>query len=150
MTYPHLPPEIAELRERTRRFIREVVVDAEPVPGERLDQATRDRLQAAAKEAGVFAPLVPKEYGGQGLPIERWSPILQEAGYSPIGPAALNCMAPDEGNMHMLNLLATEEQKKRYLAPLAAGDVRPCFGMTAPPVTVFMAPQWGLRPSGPA
>ncbi|MFF9675892.1 acyl-CoA dehydrogenase family protein [Streptomyces eurythermus] len=132
MAYPHLPPEIAELRERTRRFIREVVVDAEPVPGGRLDQATRDRLQAAAKEAGVFAPLVPKEYGGQGLPIEHWSPILQEAGYSPIGPAALNCMAPDEGNMHMLNLVATEEQKKRYLAPLTAGDVRSCFGMTEP------------------
>ncbi|MFJ7074200.1 acyl-CoA dehydrogenase family protein [Streptomyces sp. NPDC098781] len=132
MTYPHLPPEIAELRERTRRFIREVVVDAEPGPGGRLDQATRDRLQAAAKEAGVFAPLVPKEYGGQGLAIEHWSPILQEAGYSPIGPSALNCMAPDEGNMHMLNLIATEEQKKRYLAPLAAGDVRSCFGMTEP------------------
>ncbi|MGC0327095.1 acyl-CoA dehydrogenase [Streptomyces sp. SAI-170] len=132
MTIPHLPPEIAELRERTRRFIREVVVDAEPVPGGRLDQATRDRLQAAAKEAGVFAPLVPKEHGGQGLHIEHWSPVLQEAGYSPIGPAALNCMAPDEGNMHMLNLIATEEQKKRYLAPLAAGNVRSCFGMTEP------------------
>ncbi|GHG97921.1 acyl-CoA dehydrogenase family protein [Streptomyces rubradiris] len=97
MTFPHLPPEIAELRERTRRFIREVVIDAEPAPGGRLDQTTRDRLQAAAKEAGVFAPLVPTEYGGWGLPIEHWSPILQEAGYSPIGPVALNCMAPDEG-----------------------------------------------------
>ncbi|MFG2623123.1 acyl-CoA dehydrogenase family protein [Streptomyces sp. NPDC048507] len=132
MTFPHLPPEVAELRDRTRRFIREVVVDAEPAPGGRLDQATRDRLQAAAKEAGVFAPLVPKEYGGQGLPVEHWSPILQEAGYSPIGPSVLNCMAPDEGNMHMLNLIATEEQKKRYLTPLAAGEIRSCFGMTEP------------------
>ncbi|MEU2068013.1 acyl-CoA dehydrogenase family protein [Streptomyces anulatus] len=132
MTTPPLPPEIASLRERTRRFIRESVVDAEPMPGGRLDQAARDRLQAAAKEVGVFAPLVPTEYGGQGLPIEHWSPILQEAGYSPIGPVALNCMAPDEGNMHMLNLIATEEQKKRYLAPLAAGAVRSCFGMTEP------------------
>ncbi|MFF8475116.1 acyl-CoA dehydrogenase family protein [Streptomyces sp. NPDC015414] len=132
MTFTHLPPEVAELAERTRRFIREVVVDAEPVPGGRLDQAARDRLQAAAKGAGVFAPLVPKEYGGQGLPIEHWSPVLQEAGYSPIGPSALNCMAPDEGNMHMLHLIATEEQKKRYLAPLAAGEVRSCFGMTEP------------------
>ncbi|MFJ8653085.1 acyl-CoA dehydrogenase family protein [Streptomyces rochei] len=132
MTFPHLPPEIAELRERTRRFIREVVIDAEPAPGGRLDQTTRDRLQAAAKEAGVFAPLAPTEYGGWGLPIEHWSPILQEAGYSPIGPVAVNCMAPDEGNMHMLNLIATEQQKKHYLAPLAAGDVRSCFGMTEP------------------
>ncbi|MFJ5280899.1 acyl-CoA dehydrogenase family protein [Streptomyces parvulus] len=132
MTFPHLPPEVADLRERTRRFVRDVVVDAEPAPGERLDQATRDRLQAAAKEVGVFAPHVPKEYGGQGVPLAHWSPVLQEAGYSPIGPSALNCMAPDEGNMHMLNLIATEEQKKRYLAPLAAGDVRSCFGMSEP------------------
>ncbi|MFD7407797.1 acyl-CoA dehydrogenase family protein [Streptomyces sp. NPDC059866] len=132
MPSSHLPPEVEELRERTRRFIREAVIDAEPVPGERLEKATRDRLQAAAKEAGVFAPHVPTEYGGQGLPIEHWSPILQEAGYSPIGPSVLNCMAPDEGNMHMLHLIATEEQKKRYLAPLAAGEIRSCFGMTEP------------------
>ncbi|WP_404951328.1 acyl-CoA dehydrogenase [Streptomyces sp. ARC12] len=132
MTFTHLPPEVAELRERTRRFVRDVVIDAEPAPGERLDQDTRDRLQAAAKDAGVFAPHVPKKYGGQGTPIEHWSPILQEAGYSPIGPSALNCMAPDEGNMHMLNLIATEEQKHRYLVPLAAGEVRSCFGMTEP------------------
>ncbi|MFE5481125.1 acyl-CoA dehydrogenase family protein [Streptomyces sp. NPDC056527] len=132
MTFTHLPPEVAELRERTRRFIREIVIDEEPVPGGRLDQVTRDRLQAAAKDAGVFAPHVPKEYGGQGVPIEYWSPILQEAGYSPIGPSALNCMAPDEGNMHMLNLIATEGQRQRYLVPLAAGEIRSCFGMTEP------------------
>ncbi|MFF0713989.1 acyl-CoA dehydrogenase family protein [Streptomyces bauhiniae] len=72
MTVTHLPAEVAELRERTRRFVRDVVVDAEPAPGERLDQVTRDRLQAAAKEAGAFAPHVPKEYGGQGVPLEHW------------------------------------------------------------------------------
>ncbi|MGY1746556.1 acyl-CoA dehydrogenase family protein [Blastococcus sp. SYSU D00695] len=127
-----LPPEVEELRQRTRRFIREVVVPAEPAPGERLDQATRDRLQAAAKEAGVFAPQAPREYGGQGLPIQYWSPVFQEAGYSPIGPSALNCMAPDEGNIRMLELIATPEQKERYLAPLASGEVRSCFGMTEP------------------
>ncbi|MFD5108215.1 acyl-CoA dehydrogenase family protein [Streptomyces cinereoruber] len=132
MTSSDLPPEVEELRQRTRRFVREIVVDEEPAPGERLDQVARDRLQAAAKEAGVFAPHVPKEYGGQGLSLRHWSPVLQEAGYSPIGPSALNCMAPDEGNMHMLNLIATEEQKERYLVPLAAGNVRSCFGMTEP------------------
>ncbi|MBL3665806.1 acyl-CoA dehydrogenase family protein [Streptomyces sp. M2CJ-2] len=132
MSLGNLPPSVEELRERTRRFIRETVIDAEPVPGERLQEDTRLRLQAAAKEAGVFAPHVPTEYGGQGLSIEHWSPILQEAGYSPIGPSVLNCMAPDEGNMHMLNLIATEEQKKRYLLPLATGEMRSCFGMTEP------------------
>ncbi|NKI44095.1 acyl-CoA dehydrogenase family protein [Streptomyces sp. LD120] len=132
MNSPHLPPPVRELVGRTRQFVREVVIEAEPAPGERLDPATRARLQAAAKEAGVFAPQVPKEYGGQGVPLEHWSPVLQEAGYSPIGPSALNCMAPDEGNMHMLHLIATEEQKRRYLHPLAAGEIRSCFGMTEP------------------
>lgn len=123
---------LEELRQRTRAFIRETVIPREPAPGERMPQETRAELQDAAKQAGVFAPHVPVEYGGRGLPIEHWSPIFQEAGYSPIGPSVLNCMAPDEGNMHMLELIATEEQKRRYLAPLAAGDVRSCFGMTEP------------------
>jgi acyl-CoA dehydrogenase len=132
-TVPHtLPAEIDDLRRRTRVFVRDVVVPREPRPGERMTQQTRDELQAAAKEAGVFAPHVPVEYGGQGLAIEHWSPVFQEAGYSPIGPSALNCMAPDEGNMHMLELIATEEQKRRYLTPLAAGEARSCFGMTEP------------------
>ncbi|WP_290658353.1 acyl-CoA dehydrogenase family protein [Kocuria sp.] len=128
----HTPETVASLRRRTREFIRDVVVPAEPVPGQRLDEDLRAQLQQAAKDAGVFAPHVSAEYGGQGVPIQWWSEIFQEAGYSPIGPSALNCMAPDEGNMHMLELIATEEQKRRYLAPLAAGDVRSCFGMTEP------------------
>ena len=132
MSIEPLPAEFEELRVRTREFIRSTVIPAEPRPGGRLDQATRDELQAAAKAARVFAPHVPREFGGQGVPIQHWSPIFQEAGYSPIGPSALNCMAPDEGNMHMLNLIATDAQKKRYLAPLAAGTSRSCFGMTEP------------------
>ena len=128
----HTIETVEELRRRTRAFIRETVVPAEPAPGERLDQNTRDRLQQAAKDAGVFAPHVPLEYGGQGVPIQWWSQIFQEAGYSPIGASVLNCMAPDEGNMHMLNLIATDEQKQRYLAPLASGRTRSCFAMTEP------------------
>lgn len=127
-----LPAEFEDLRLRTRAFIRTVVVPAEPAPGVRLGEELRATLMAAAKEAGVFAPHVPREYGGQGVPIEHWSAIFQEAGYSPIGASVLNCMAPDEGNMHMLNLIATEEQKRRYLAPLAAGEIRSCFAMTEP------------------
>lgn len=127
-----LPTEVEELRLRTRTFIREVVIPAEPRPGVYLDEEVRLELQAKAKVAGVFAPHVAKEWGGQGVPIEHWSPIFQEAGYSPIGPAVLNCMAPDEGNMHMLGLIATDEQKQRYLAPLASGDVRSSFAMTEP------------------
>lgn len=127
-----LPAEVEDLRTRTRSFIRDVVIAVEPVPGQHLDPGVRADLQRQAVEAGVFAPHAPREYGGQGLPIQFWSPVFQEAGYSPIGPSVLNCMAPDEGNMHMLNVIATPEQKARYLAPLARGEVRSCFGMTEP------------------
>ncbi|MET4059922.1 acyl-CoA dehydrogenase [Arthrobacter sp. UYP6] len=127
-----LPPEIEDLRLRTRDFIRSVVIPAEPSPGQRLSEAERTRLQAAAKSAGVFAPHVSVEYGGQGVPLQFWSPIFQEAGYSLIGPTVLNCQAPDEGNMHMLELIGTQAQKDQYLRPLVSGAARSCFGMTEP------------------
>ena len=126
------PETVNELIARTRKFVRDVVIPAEPRPGERLSQTTRDSLQAAAKAAKVFAPHISPEFGGQGLALEHWSPVFQEAGYSPIGPAALNCMAPDEGNAHMLELIATEHQLETYLRPLASGSIRSCFAMTEP------------------
>jgi acyl-CoA dehydrogenase len=59
--------------------------------------------------------------------------VFEEAGYSTLGPVALNVFAPDEGNMHLLERVATKAQKERYLRPLAAGEVRSCFSMTEPP-----------------
>ena len=58
--------------------------------------------------------------------------VFEEAGYSPLGPVALNIAAPDEGNMHLLEAIATPEQKERWLRPLAAGEIRSCFCMTEP------------------
>ena len=58
--------------------------------------------------------------------------MFEEAGYSLLGPLALNCSAPDEGNMHLLEAVASPEQQERYLRPLAAGDVRSAFAMTEP------------------
>ena len=127
-----LPSDVEDLRLRTRDFIRSAVIPAEPSPGERLGEETLARLRSAAKDAGVYAPHAPTEYGGQGLPLKFWSPIFQEAGYSLIGPTILNCQAPDEGNMHMLELIGTPAQKEQYLRPLVAGDKRSCFGMTEP------------------
>lgn len=127
-----LPVQFEDLRLRTRNFIRDVVIPAEPKPGLSLSDERRKELMQLAKAAGVFAPHLSTEYGGQGVPLEHWPAIFTEAGYSPIGPAVLNCMAPDEGNMHMLEIIATDEQKQKYLRPLAAGEVRSCFGMTEP------------------
>lgn len=132
MSTASLPPEVEDLRLRTREFIRGTVLPAEPRPGTAIPEELLAELRSAAKAAGVFAPHAPREYGGQGVPLQHWSPIFQEAGYSLIGPSALNCMAPDEGNMHMLHLIGSEEQKQRYLAPLVSGEARSCFGMTEP------------------
>ena len=124
--------ELEDLVLATRVFIRERVIPAEPRPGERLAPERRNELMAAAKAAKVFAPHAPVELGGLGLDIRDWSPVFQEAGYSPIGPSVLNCMAPDEGNMHMLELIASAAQTARYLVPLVRGEVRSCFAMTEP------------------
>ena len=123
----------AELRRRTEQFVREVVV-----PYETLlrtggpDDALRTKLQDAAREAGLLAPTAPREWGGLGLDMQAQAEVLRAAGYSLLGPLALNCAAPDEGNMHLLAKVATPEQKERYLAPLVAGRTRSCFAMTEP------------------
>jgi acyl-CoA dehydrogenase len=125
--------ETPMLAERTRAFVREVCIPAEArFTGHDLDPGLRAELQQAARDAGVFAPHVPPEFGGHGLDIRGWASVFEEAGYSLLGPQALNCAAPDEGNMRLLEVVASEQQKERYLAPLAAGDVRSCFAMTEP------------------
>lgn len=127
--------DVARLAERTAAFVREVVVPVEVEhhgDAARAGDAARDQLQRAAKDAGVFAPHVAREYGGHGLDMSDRAFVFEEAGYSLFGPLALNIAAPDEGNMHMLEHIATPEQKERYLRPLAGGDVRSCFAMTEP------------------
>ncbi|MBC7170777.1 MAG: acyl-CoA dehydrogenase family protein, partial [Polyangiaceae bacterium] len=100
-----------------------------------LHAATEDvrrSLQEGAKAAGIFAPHVSREWGGHGFDMRDRAGIFEAAGYSLFGPLALNIAAPDEGNMHLLEQVATEEQKKRFLAPLASGEIRSCFAMTEP------------------
>ncbi|MFC7885155.1 acyl-CoA dehydrogenase family protein [Streptomyces sp. NPDC057376] len=127
--------EVADLAERTAGFVRETVVPVEVKYGgdsARAGEETRAELQRAAKEAGLFAPHVSREYGGHGLGMSARALVFEEAGYSLFGPLALNIAAPDEGNMHLLQHVATPDQRERYLRPLAAGDVRSCFAMTEP------------------
>ncbi len=138
-----LEPELLELRERVREFIREVAIPNEPrdVSSHGTDDGLRAELQEQAREWGVFAPQVSTELGGLGLDHRGTAVILEESGYSLLGAQALNCAAPDEGTIHMLDLIADPEQRERYLVPLAAGRVRSCFSMTEP------APGAGSDPS---
>lgn len=116
-----------------RAFIRDVVIPREP-PGGVVTPTDELRLelQQAAREAGVFAPTVARAFGGLGLDLRGQARVLEEAGYSLLGPLAANCAAPDEGNMHLLAVVARDDQKERYLRPLAAGEIRSCFAMTEP------------------
>ncbi len=133
------PPEIDALRLKVRDFIAGVVRPAEA----RIKEREGDRrfmiqsiieMRIAAKEAGLWLPHMPKEWGGMGLGHVAMAAVSAEAGKSAFGPFALNAQAPDEGNMHTLLHWANEAQKAKYLRALCDGMARSCFAMTEPEV----------------
>ncbi len=130
-----IPADLAALAERVSRFLRDQVIPFESDPrwsGHGLSAAMRTELNGLAREAGLFAPQVPAEFGGLGLSHLEQAVVFEAAGYSMLGPVAMHCAAPDEGNMLLLDKVATPEQRERYLRPLATGAVRSCFAMTEP------------------
>lgn len=128
-------PGVVDVVHRTERLIADVVLPVERRHrGSAHDapESLRHELQRAALEAGVFGPHVPERFGGLGLNMRDRAPVFEAAGYSVFGPLALNCAAPDEGNVHLLDQVATSLQQDRYLKPLASGEFRSCFAMTEP------------------
>jgi acyl-CoA dehydrogenase len=141
-----LAPEIEDLRLRTRAFIEKEVLplESDPVNFSEHENIPEERLKpvrAKARAAGLWAPQSPKEYGGMDLPMVAWAAIYEEAARSLFGPLALNCMAPDDGNMNILKLVGTRAQKDKWLKPIVDGAVRSSFIMTEP------APGGGSDPS---
>jgi len=139
-----IPDELRELRDRAEIFVRDAMIPRESDP--RLghhgpSEEFRRELVALGRRAGLLAPHVGREWGGLGLDHRGKAVVFEAAGYSPLGPIALHCFAPDEGNMHLLEQVATEAQKEAYLRPLASGEHRSCFMMTEP------APGAGADPS---
>jgi acyl-CoA dehydrogenase len=125
---------VEEQRQRIEDFVAAELIPLEQqVFRDGWTDALRTDLQSRAKAAGVFAPQAPTELGGGGFRFDEAAVLLEEAGYSLLGPVALHCAAPDEGNIHLLHLTATAPQRERYLVPLVAGEVRSCFSMTEPP-----------------
>ncbi len=130
-----LTPELTELKERTASFVRDVIMPLEDDPRQSHHGPTdelRLHVVALAREAGLLSPHLPTEWGGLGLSHVGKAIVFEEAGYSPLGPVALAIAAPDEGNGHLLEKVASADQKERYLRPLAAGEVRSAFAMTEP------------------
>ncbi len=89
-------------------------------------------LRDKARETGLFAPHMPREIGGAGLSLTELARVGEELGKSPLGHYAFNCQAPDAGNMEVLLLHGTDEQKEKWLLPLVRGELRSCFSMTEP------------------
>jgi acyl-CoA dehydrogenase len=102
-------------------------------------------LTAAAKRAGLWNLFLPGEHGA-GLTNLQYAPLAEITGHSPfIAPAALNCAAPDTGNMELLAEFGSPEQRKRWLRPLLDGEIRSAFAMTEPQVASSDATNIGTR-----
>ncbi|MGB7338527.1 MAG: acyl-CoA dehydrogenase family protein [Phototrophicaceae bacterium] len=131
-----VPEHITNIVHRVEQFIERVVVPIETSVLQEQREVTMEEVQAmraSAKAEGLWAPTMPKSLGGMGLNIVEFTPVLEAAGRSLLGPLAIHCAAPDEGNMHMLHTFANEEQTERYLRPLVEGKVFSGFSMTEPP-----------------
>ena len=135
-----LTPELEDIRMRVRAFIEDVVQPAEANLHRVSEEDRRGYvkmlvgLRTQAREAGLWLPHMPKEWGGMGLGHVALAMVQAEAAKTRVGPWVLNCQAPDEGNMHTLLHWATDEQKEKYLRPLLNGTTSSCFAMTEPEV----------------
>jgi acyl-CoA dehydrogenase len=132
------------LIEKVTAFMEAEVYPAEKVFKEQVEQAIADdtwsfppivmEIRAKAKAQGLWNFFDPAEHGA-GLTNLQYAPIAELTGRSiQIGPAAFNCAAPDTGNMEVLSMFGTDEQKKKWLEPLLAGEIRSAFAMTEPQV----------------
>ena len=130
-----LPAEIVELRDRTQRFIAEQIIPLEKDERQSShgpSEALRDELVARGRAAGLLTPHASKAMGGLGLSHVAKAAVFEEAGYSGLGPTALNIHAPDEGNIHLMEAVASQAQQERWLRPQVQGRTRSCFAMTEP------------------
>jgi acyl-CoA dehydrogenase len=132
-----LPPDLDALRLKVRAFVRDhaIPLEADPANFDAHENIRLDRLEtlrAHAKQAGLWAPQAPVAWGGMGLSIVGRAAFYEEANYGLFGPVAMNCAAPDDGNMSILARVGTEAQKQRWLKPIVDGEVRSSFAMTEP------------------
>nr|WP_218780622.1 acyl-CoA dehydrogenase family protein [Halobaculum halophilum] len=123
-----------ELADRAREFLDEEVipVEREVLGGDPVTAEQVADLRAVAREYDVYCPQIGEEFGGMGVDFRDALPMFEVAGRSLLGPAACRVDAPDEGNMHTLELLGTDDQQEEYLRPLVAGELSSGFSMTEP------------------
>ncbi|WP_099024584.1 acyl-CoA dehydrogenase family protein [Mycolicibacterium palauense] len=130
-----IPDELAALRDEIRGFVTERIVPYETDPRVTRhgpDEELRTELVGLAREAGLLTFQAPRRFGGREPSHVEQAVLFEAAGWSTLGPVALNCAAPDEGNMFLLSRIATPEQTEKYLVPVIDGRQRSVFAMTEP------------------
>ncbi len=143
-----------EVQESVHRFIEHVIEPNEQTYYEQLDELgidgyppILDRLKSQALERGLwnlFLPHLNAESPGTPLSNLDYAPISEQLGRYSFASEAMNCNAPDTGNMEILNLYGSERVKVEWLAPLLAGEIRSAFSMTEPDVASSDATNIGL------
>ncbi len=136
-------PRVEEWRQRLLDFMESHVYPAEAVYERQMAEAgdphfhppVIEELKREARARGLWNLFLPDPELGAGLSVLEYAPLAEITGRSPhLAPEALNCSAPDTGNMEILHLFGTPEQKERWLMPLLEGEIRSCFSMTEPDV----------------
>lgn len=131
-----------ELCESLRAFLEDRIHPAEAVHAEQVRAAgdphfhapVLEELKREARARGLWNLFHPDPAYGPGLSNVEYAPLAEIMGRSPLAPEACNCNAPDTGNMEVLSLFGSEEQKRRWLEPLLGGAIRSSFAMTEPDV----------------
>ncbi|HSO52718.1 MAG TPA: acyl-CoA dehydrogenase family protein, partial [Actinomycetes bacterium] len=143
-----------ELSERLEAFMAEAVIPAEPVYAEQMAASgdghhhpqVMEDLKAEARARGLWNLFLPHATAWtEGLSNLDYAPLAEITGRSGLAPEALNCAAPDTGNMEVLTMFGTDAQKEQWLRPLLEGEIRSCFAMTEPDVASSDATNIGLR-----
>lgn len=126
-----------DYRKRIKAFVDAEVIPLEKEAGsydahENIDETLLQSLRAKARLQNLWSLQMPTERGGQGLCVTEMAACYEEMNRSIFGPVIFNSAAPDDGNMMVLNKVATQEQKDRWLQPIIDGAVRSSFAMTEP------------------
>ena len=131
----HDSEKAQEVATRVEAFMEEEVLPREREALRTGDKISLDELEEfweMAKDRDLFAPQAPEEYGGQGLEFRDMLPSFEQVGRSLFGALSIRANAPDEGNMHTLEIGASDRIKEEYLRPLVQGEKWSCFSMTEP------------------
>jgi acyl-CoA dehydrogenase len=140
MNFDH-SAKVRDLQGRLQEFMDRHIYPNEDLYHRQIAEGNRwkpvpviEELKPVARAAGLWNLFLPDSAAGAGLSNLEYAPLCEIMGRSPLAPEVFNCSAPDTGNMEVLARYGTEEQKRQWLEPLLAGEIRSCFAMSEPAV----------------